>query len=190
MAHDPMYVPTAWQKKFSTADNAVAVLNEWAQRQQQPTQPNYLFFGPPPLYQCRVNVNEFTYQTPNGHCTKKDAKQMAAAGLLDMIERKDTMRDPKILPMDFRPSTCDVFAIPDAPDLHHNAISRMNEWTQARGIGPPEYTYENTSRVAHYPSFYCTIQVQGFPAIISPRSSTKKNEAKRLAAEMFLMRYG
>ncbi len=72
----------------------------------------------------------------------------------------------------------------DSPPETGDTKTRLQEWTQARGLGLPAYTETGREGPDHAPSFIVEVQVKGYP----PQSAAgpSKRTAERAAAEAML----
>jgi ribonuclease-3 len=85
----------------------------------------------------------------------------------------------------------DAFWTPNLDDLsraHRDAKTALQEWSQERRKGTPEYVVVSSGGPDHAPEFVIEVRVAGFePAQGAGRS---KREAQTVAAEAFLIREG
>lgn len=85
----------------------------------------------------------------------------------------------------------DIYWTPNLEDLskaHRDAKTTLQEWSQNKRKGPPEYRLVSSGGPAHAPAFVIEAIVEGYPPARGEGRS--KREAQMTAAEEFLIREG
>ena len=72
--------------------------------------------------------------------------------------------------------------------FHRDAKTALQEWTQARKLGAPEYKVLTADGPAHAPAFTVEVRVKGFSPLKG--SGKSKRKAQMEAARDFLVREG
>lgn len=85
----------------------------------------------------------------------------------------------------------DLYWIKNFDDLverHRDPKTELQEWSQERGKGPPQYSVVDRDGPAHKPHFVVVVHVDGYEDTSGEGSS--KRAAQMKAAEVFLIREG